>query len=297
MKVVKFVNHKISHFLNEKKIDSRETFRTFKYTLLNFQEIVEEGGGEVGKLTEYDIRLYFQKREGKKVATRQKEYSIILNFLTYNGWGDRMNGIEYPEEKVVNIERKSIDGVDIAKIKREIEKMNRKLNGEWKKGGKMRVALIYTLIYTGLRVTELVNLDRNNLDIRERTGTIQVRGKGNKARTVPAPKELRRKLAEYLNEREDKHSALFISNRQSRISVRNIQDILERLNTRCGFKKGTIHPHVFRHTFLYQAAKRVPLTTLTQLAGHDDPKTTKIYTTPNLQEVGNQLDDLYYEDD
>lgn len=47
------------------------------------------------------------------------------------------------EEKVVSMERKSIDNIDIAKIKREIEKMNRKLNGDWKKGGKMRVAVIY----------------------------------------------------------------------------------------------------------------------------------------------------------
>ncbi|KAF0821593.1 hypothetical protein KIS1582_4659 [Cytobacillus firmus] len=41
----------------------------------------------------------------------------------------------------------------------------------------------------------------------------------------------------------------------------------------------------------------MPLTTLTQLAGHDDPKTTMIYTTPNLQEVGAKLDDLYLEDE
>lgn len=122
-----------------------------------------------------------------------------------------MNGIEYLEEKVVNLERKSIDNVDIAKIKREIEKMNRKRNGDWKKGGKMRVALIYTLIYTGLRVSELVGLNQLDLDISERTGTIQVRGKGNKARTVPAPKELRRKLAEYLGERTDDHPAVFLS--------------------------------------------------------------------------------------
>lgn len=48
-----------------------------------------------------------------------------------------------------------------------------------------------------------------DLDIRERTDTISVRGKGNKARTVPAPKELRRKLADYLSKRTDGHTALF----------------------------------------------------------------------------------------
>ncbi|WP_375373430.1 tyrosine-type recombinase/integrase [Cytobacillus oceanisediminis] len=79
---------------------------------------------------------------------------------------------------------------------------------------------------------------------------------------------------------------LFVSNRGKRISVRNVQDILSRLNDRCGFKKGTVHPHVLRHSFLYQTAKKVPLTTLTQLAGHDDSKTTMIYTTPNLQKSG-----------
>ncbi|ASV70190.1 tyrosine-type recombinase/integrase [Cytobacillus kochii] len=291
------MNPIIIQFMENKKFDSRATFRTFQYTLHNFLNIVEGGGGDINRLTEYDIRYYFQKREDKKIATRQKEYSIISSFLKYHNWQDRMNGIEYPEEKIVSMERKSVDSVDIAKIKREIEKMNRKLNGEWKKGGKMRVALIYTLIYTGLRVSELVNLNKSHIDIRERTGTIQVSGKGNKARTVPAPKELRRKLTEYMSEREDNHPAVFISNRGDRISVRNVQDILARLNDRCGFKKGTLHPHVLRHTFLYQTAEHVPLTTLTQLAGHDDPKTTMIYTTPNLQEVGNRLDNLYEEED
>lgn len=290
------MNPIIREFLENKKFDSAETFRTFGYVLKNFQKIIEGDGGKIDQLTEHDMKQYFSSRADKKVATRQKEYSIIQSFLTYYGWQDRMNGIEYPEEKFVSIERKSIDNVDVSKIKREIEKMNRKMNGDWKRGGKMRVALVYTLIYTGLRVSELVSLNRDDLDIRERTGTISVRGKGNKARTVPAPKELRRKLAEYLSERTDDYAALFISNRSERISVRNVQDILARLNDQCGFKKGTIHPHVFRHTFLYQTAKHVPLTTLTKLAGHDDPKTTMIYTTPNLQEVGETLDSLYDEE-
>jgi site-specific recombinase XerD len=287
----------IKQFLEGKKFTSQETIQTFRYTLQTFQNIIEDGGGDMKYLTEFDIRHYFRNREDKKVTTRQKEYSIILSFLTYNGWQDRMNGIEYPEEKVVSMERKSIDNIDIAKIKREIEKMNRKLNGDWKKGGKMRVAVIYSLIYTGLRVSELLNLNRDDLDVRERMGSIQVRGKGNKERTVPAPKELRRKLVEYLSERTDGNPALFVSNRGTRISVRNVQDILSRLNDRCGFKKGTVHPHVLRHSFLYQTAKKVPLTTLTQLAGHDDLKTTMIYTTPNLQEVGAKLDDLYLDDE
>lgn len=287
----------ITEFLDSRKRTSQDTIRTFLYTLNHFRSVIEDGGGDMNMLTEFDIHRYFQTRAEKKVSTRQKEYSIVLSFLTYHGWQDRMNGIEYPEEKIVSMERKSIDNIDIAKIKREIEKMNRKLNGDWKKGGKMRVALIYSLIYTGLRVSELVNLNQSDIDLRERTGSITTKGKGNKERTIPAPKELRRKLTEYLGEREDQNPALFISNRGSRISVRNVQDILARLNDRCGFRKGTVHPHVLRHSFLYQTAKQVPLTTLTQLAGHDDPKTTMIYTTPNLQEVGEKLDNLYQDDE
>ncbi|MGX1266797.1 site-specific recombinase XerD [Rossellomorea marisflavi] len=291
------MDERIAEFLDSRKRTSQDTIRTFRYTLIHFQSVIEDGGGDMNMLTEFDIRRYFQTRAEKKVSTRQKEYSIVLSFLTYHGWQDRMNGIEYPEEKIVSMERKSIDNIDIAKIKREIEKMNRKLNGDWKKGGKMRVALIYSLIYTGLRVSELVNLNQSDIDLRERTGSITTKGKGNKERTIPAPKELRRKLTEYLGEREDHNPALFVSNRGSRISVRNVQDILARLNDRCGFRKGTVHPHVLRHSFLYQTAKQVPLTTLTQLAGHDDPKTTMIYTTPNLQEVGEKLDNLYQDDE
>lgn len=114
--------------------------------IIRFQAIIEGNGGDLNQLTEYDLQHYVKKREDKKVSTRQKEYWILHRFLSYYGWHDRMNGVEYREEKSVSIERKSIENVDIAKIKLEIEKMNPKRNGDWKKGGKIRVTLLYTLI-------------------------------------------------------------------------------------------------------------------------------------------------------
>jgi len=146
-------------------------------------------------------------------------------------------------------------------------------------------------------VSELVNLSRKeNVTLSERKGELDFIGKGNKRRVVPIPSEARTKLMDYLKERTDQEEALFVSNNGKRITVRNVQIMIARIGEECGFTGDeSLHPHIFRHTWCYDSVKRLPLSTVTHLAGHSDPKTTLIYTKPNMDDVREKLDNLYEE--
>jgi len=70
------------------------------------------------------------------------------------------------------------------------------------------------MLHTGIRVSELVSLDRSDVEISERKGMLTVRaGKGNKELTLPLESEVRRAITKYLEERNDDNQALLFSNR------------------------------------------------------------------------------------
>ncbi|QDX95393.1 hypothetical protein EEL30_25800 [Brevibacillus laterosporus] len=92
-------------------------------------------------------------------------------------------------------------------------------------GNKRDFAIVVTLLYTGLRVSELVNLDQSDVESSERKGERTVRtGKGNKERAIPLNAEVRRAINRYVEERSDSNDALFLSNRQQRIFTALIRD-------------------------------------------------------------------------
>ncbi|TPG69291.1 hypothetical protein EEL31_12675 [Brevibacillus laterosporus] len=96
------------------------------------------------------------------------------------------------------------------KLMREIERT----------GNKRDFAIVVTLLYTGLRVSELVNLDQSDVESSERKGERTVRtGKGNKERTIPLNAEVRRAINRYIEERSDSNDALFLSNRQLLLKI------------------------------------------------------------------------------
>lgn len=294
------MNYLIEDYLENWKVKrgrmkTETTINSYRVSLKYFFEFVIIDGGNPEKLTEHDVQKYFNQleKENKSVATRMKEYTIVKTYLKYQKLEDLIKYVEFPEKDKSKAKLpKSLDKNDINKIKREIEQMNKKRDGSWKIGGKMRVALFYTMIHTGIRVFELVGLNKENvLELSERKGTLGLVGKGGQYREVPIPKELRFKLIEYLEEREDENEALFVTNRGTRMSVRNVQDLVSKVALKTSINK--LHPHLFRHTYIYNAVKKLPITTVAHIAGHVDPKTTMLYTQPTIQDASDKLDDMF----
>ncbi|MCG7317904.1 tyrosine-type recombinase/integrase [Brevibacillus laterosporus] len=173
---------------------------------------------------------------------------------------------------------KALDRLERKRLEREVDRS----------GNKRDFAIIKTLLHTGLRVSELVALDRSDVDLSERKGELRVRaGKGNKARIVPLNADTRWAIRKYLEERSDDHEALFLSNRDKRISVRSVQHLLEQHN---------LHAHQLRHTFITGLVRaNEDISVIQSLSGHSSADMILRYSKPTEEDKLKAIEGLYNE--
>lgn len=141
-------------------------------------------------------------------------------------------------------------------------------------------AILEVLFSTGLRVSELCQLDRSTIDMQAKE--FSVRGKGGKVRPVFLSAEACGTIELYLNERTDDDPALFIRQKGGgdslRLTPRSVQRIIQKWALSCGISK-KITPHVLRHSFATDLLKSgADLRSVQSLLGHSNISTTQIYT-------------------
>jgi site-specific recombinase XerD len=155
--------------------------------------------------------------------------------------------------------------------------------------GKRDRAIIELLYATGLRVSELTNLDVAdiNLDSHE----IHTLGKGSKERIVLIGNPAAVAISDYLENARNKllkgknNTALFVSRFGSRLINRRIQKMIQRYSILCGLEK-KVHPHVMRHTFAtHMLDGGADLRVVQELLGHADLSSTQIYTHITKQQA------------
>ncbi|SRR6056297_1900557 len=149
-------------------------------------------------------------------------------------------------------------------------------------------AILETLFSTGLRVAELVNLNRDQLKIKKDTQDLEISiiGKGEKIRTVYFSERAVDSLRRYLNKRKDMDEALFInywrpaqrSNQSRRLTVKSIDDIIKKYVKIAGLPT-IITPHSIRHSFATDLLSQgADLRLVQEFLGHKNISTTQIYT-------------------
>lgn len=138
--------------------------------------------------------------------------------------------------------------------------------------------IVWLLLYTGVRVSELCGIQLSDIDYL--TNTLRVTGKGGKYREIPLRSDLVDLIKEYVRteRQENKHREspfLLVSQRAERMHKDAVNTLLEGMEKQLGFK---MYPHKFRHTFCSRLLKKgVPLTTVSKLAGHAHIQTTAHY--------------------
>lgn len=138
-------------------------------------------------------------------------------------------------------------------------------------------AIIDMLLFTGIKPSELYNLDINDVNLK--SGIINIIKEGKNKRELPIDKTLKNTLQSYAQWREvHTHSnALFISNRGTRLSRIEIYATIKRRAKNAGIDK-KISPHTLRHTFaVLLMQNKTDISTMQKLLGHKNPKTTSIY--------------------
>jgi integrase/recombinase XerC len=147
------------------------------------------------------------------------------------------------------------------------------------------VALFELLYGCGLRVSELVGLNLDDFDFRERW--IRVRGKGRKERQVPYAEKASSALEKYLARRSAKPGeiALLVNHRGMRLSDRGAREIVK-FYARMISGDGSLHPHSLRHAYAtHLLADGADLRSIQELLGHARLATTQKYTQVSLTDL------------
>lgn len=157
----------------------------------------------------------------------------------------------------------------------------------------IRDKAIMELFYSsGLRLSELTNLDLDSIDLNE--NSLRALGKGNKTRVLPIGRKASEAIQLWLGKRDTlakiDEQALFVSNRGKRISKRSVQQRLNFWRKKQGLEQH-LHPHKLRHSFASHILESSgDLRAVQELLGHADIGTTQIYTHLDFQHLANVYD-------
>lgn len=161
----------------------------------------------------------------------------------------------------------------------------------------MRDKAIMELFYSsGLRLSELTNLDRSDIDLADRT--VRVVGKGSKTRIVPVGRHAVEALSGWLRERakwtrQGDGMAVFVARNGRRLTTRAIQLRVGTWARRQGLGMH-VHPHMFRHSFAtHLLESSSDLRGVQELLGHADIGTTQIYTHLDFQHLAKVYDQTH----
>ena len=281
---------------------SKLTAKEYEYDLNLFLDYLEEefdydrDKSKISEISQFELSEFLSDIiliKNNAPATRNRKLYSIRSFFKFlkkrNLISDNPTEVIEATKVDLNSEPIYLDFDEIKEYLETIKNYNSKLTTR-------DLAINKLFLYCGLRISELVSLDLE--DINYKDNSIKFFGKGNKERYVPLHKEVISAIKEYLSLRdiieaknEDAKKALFLSTRGNRIGARTIQLMVKKYAKLAGLKDASdITPHKLRHTFatmLYKKTKDLKI--LQTLLGHSDISTTQIYT----QLTRKRLKDVY----
>ena len=264
-------------FLLQKRMEgcTNETVRVYYLTLFNF--INELKDIPLQNITTQNIRFYLSMYGSTHKITNIGLDSIRRTLSSFFGW---MKAEEYitvnPMDRVRRIKTEKI--IKTAFTDEEIERLRDAAIDYREK------AILDFLISSGVRVSELCLLNKDDLNITEREGVVF--GKGRKERFIYFDAKAKLHVNDYINSRIDDNPALFVSSRYpfQRLSKGAIEHIVKRIGDRAGVPN--VYPHRFRRTLATRLLdKGVPLEQVQQIMGHSKMDTTLLYALVNQNTV------------
>ena len=235
-------------------------------------------------ISRYRLQLNrFADEKGSSLKKITQNYHVIAlrNFLKYLARHDVKT---LPAEKV-ELGKTSERQIDFLEME-EVERIFEAAGGLDQKSLRDR-AILELLFSSGLRVSELVGLNRDQVNLK--TGEFSVRGKGSKVRVVFVSDRAKATLQRYMEKRLDIDPALFVRvgikhlEKKSkadnlRITPRTVQRIVKHCALKAGIVKD-VHPHTLRHSFATDLIQNgADIRSVQEMLGHSSVTTTQIYT-------------------
>lgn len=255
-------------FLSAKRIEGCSE-KSLKYYRATIEALLSDLGKNARYITTEDIRTYLTEYQSKKHSSKITIDNIRRILSSFFSW---LEDEDYILKSPVRRIHKVKTGTSIKETysDEELEVMRDSCCDT------RDLAMIDMLASTGMRIGEMVLLNRDDIDFNERECVVF--GKGDKERIVYFDARTKIHLQAYLTDRTDDNQALFVSLQapHNRMSIGGIETRLRNLGQKLGLSK--VHPHKFRRTLATMAIdKGMPIEQLQKLLGHKRIDTTLQY--------------------
>ncbi len=265
------LQEKFIEYLRYEKKYSEHTIRAYESDI---DSLLEHSTLEVQQITPSDIRDW-QINESGKVSDNSRKRGIyairsMYKFLVTNELLER-NPAEYIEAP--KTDSRNPEFFSEAEMKKLFELP---FSDDFR--GTRDKTMLELLYFTGIRVSELIDLKLSDLDLA--SGEIQIMGKGSKERLIPISDALQDKLARYISLLQDEFKrcqCLFPTNKGKKGYQLFVQRIMQKYLSQVTTKN--VYPHMMRHTFAsHMLNGGAELIAISEFLGHESVSTTQIYS-------------------
>lgn len=277
--------------LSLEKDFTEDTLASYKEDLKSLANFLKDQ--DYNELTPKDIEKYLKylhenNLKAKSIARHISSLRTYFKFLN--------------KSKIIT--NNPMQGIDLPKINKTlpdvwtVEEISKLLDMELNTPNDYRNKAIMELLYaTGLRISELVNLEYVNLDLEN--DFLRIMGKGKKERVVPIGEIAMDYLKLYLEEyrpyfvKKEQNNYIFLNYLGKKISRQGVFKILDDIQLKSGINKN-ISPHTLRHSFATHLLNNgVDLRVIQELLGHDDISTTEIYTHVANEQIKKDYEEFH----
>lgn len=266
----------LTSFIAAKRVEGCSD-KTIRYYQATIKTALDKIGKSVKRITTDDLRGYidsYQQESGASRVTVDNIRRILSSFFTWLETEDHI--MRNPMKRIHKV--KTGKAVKETYSDEDLEVMRDGCDNI------RDLAMIDVLASTGIRVGELVTLNRDDIDFENRECIVL--GKGNKERRAYFDARTKIHLQQYLNGRDDDNPALIVSLQKphERLQISGVEIRLRELGKRLSINR--VHPHKFRRTLATVAIdKGMPIEQVQQLLGHQSIDTTLQYAMVNQANV------------
>lgn len=279
-------------YLRTIKHYSSATLASYQRDLQGFIDyLAEQDITDTTRATIHDIRAYIANchRKGLAESSMQRLLSSLRGFYKHLIKNNQITSNPAADIRAPKGAKKLPKVLDV-------DQVDRLLSGTQTSPLEMRDHAMMELMYSsGLRLSELVNLDLIDIDLH--AGQVKVTGKGNKTRYLPIGQQAREALDSWLGLRDsiaiEGEQAVFVNHRGSRLSQRAVQKRMreQAQKTALGVH---VHPHMLRHSFASHLLESSgDLRSVQELLGHANISTTQVYTQLDFQHLAKVYDQAH----